>query len=86
MFDTVLNTLVKACLKTFKRMQNLTTKLQFNGFPISERVASSCFWRRSHYCLFLERSTFYLFLLMFLACLNFKGFTHLSFVHALRKK
>ena len=54
----------------FKLTQNLTSKLQFNGFLFSGRVVSSCLWWRSHHCLCFVLSTFYLFRLMFLVYLS----------------
>ena len=49
----------------FKLTQNLTSKLQFNGFLFPGRVVSSCFWWRSYHCLCLVLWAFYLFRLMF---------------------
>ena len=45
----------------FKLTQNVTPKLQFNGFLFSGRVVSSCLRWRSHHCLCLVLWTFYLF-------------------------
>ena len=42
-------------------MQNLTWKLQFNGFLFSRRVVSSCSWWHSRHCLGLVLWTFYVF-------------------------
>ena len=49
----------------FKLMQNLTSKLQFNGFLFSERVLSTCSWQHSHHCLCLVLWMLYLVCLMF---------------------
>ena len=49
----------------FKLMQNLMSKLQFNGFLFSGKVVSSCSWWRSHHCPCLLLWTPYLFCLIF---------------------
>ena len=54
----------------FKLTQNVTPKLQFNGFLFSGRVVSSCLWWRSHHCLCLVLWTLYLFRLMLLVYLS----------------
>ena len=54
----------------YKLTQNLTSKLQFNGFLFSGKVASSCSWWRSHHCLCLVLSAFYLFSSIFLVYLS----------------
>ena len=54
----------------FKLSQNLTSKLQFNGFLFSGRMVFSCSWWRSHHCLWLLLWTFNLFRLMFLVYLS----------------
>ena len=47
-------------------MQNLTSKLQFNGFLFSGKVVSSCSWWHSHHFLCCVLWMSYLFRLMFL--------------------
>ena len=54
----------------FKLTQNLSSKLQFNGFLFSGRAVSSCSWWRSYHCLCLVIWKFYLFQLMFLFYLS----------------
>ena len=61
-----------------KLMQNLASKLQFNGFLFCGKVFSSCSWWRSHQCLYSVFWMFYLFYLMFLNHL-YKGL-HISFL------
>ena len=63
----------------FKLSQNLTSKLQFNGFLFSGRVISTCLWWRSHHFLCLVLWTFYLLCLMFLVYLS-EGL-HLTFFY-----
>ena len=64
----------------FKLMQNLTSKLQFNGFLFSGRVVSSCSWWHSHHCPCLVLWTVYLFCLMLLVYLS-QRLHVLSFIH-----
>ena len=45
----------------FKLMQNLASKLQFNGFLFCGKVVSSWSWWRSHQCLYSVLWMFYLF-------------------------
>ena len=52
----------------FKPTQNLTSKLQFNGFLFSGWVISSCLWWRSHHRLCLVLWNFVSFILSFIWC------------------
>ena len=66
LFLTSSDTLTNIEKAVFKLTQNLTSKLQFNGFLFSGRMLSSCLWWLSHHCLCLVLRTFYLIRLMFL--------------------